>query len=86
MTTAARAEPTEQQLRAAYKQCVARRRSVWPDTFEDAMKDPLLSRLVRITAMHPGRALAIQRQHLPALPSAPAVFDRKRAAAGDRDD
>jgi hypothetical protein len=82
-----RPEPTEQELRAAWHVCRARARSPWPDTFEQAMADATLSRLVRITALHP------QRGHRPApAPAAitarrrPAFFDHKRAAAGDRDD
>jgi hypothetical protein len=81
-------------LRRAWQHC---RRASWPDTFEEAMGDALLSRLVRITAMHPPRAIAkaaptqqrprpaYQRpQHWP--PELPPLFDRKRAAAGDVDD
>lgn len=81
-----RPEPTEQELRAAWHACRARARSPWPDTFEEAMADATLSRLVRITAMHPQRA-----HHAVPTPAItarrrPAFFDHKRAAAGDRDD
>jgi hypothetical protein len=88
----AKAEPTPEELRSAWQQCVARRRSVWPATFDEAMADPLLSRLVRITALHPPRASTKQRLRAGSVP-APRVpltsrttVDRKRAAAGDRDD
>lgn len=72
----------------AWLHCIRRARSPWPDTFEEAMEHPTLSRLVRITAMHPPRA----QRTAAAAPARftplhrPAVFDRKRAAAGDRDD
>lgn len=90
-----RPEPTADELRRAWLHC---RRGTWPATYDEAMADPLLSRLVRITAMHPPRAvrkavagpqrpatgagaplrLAVERTH--------RYLDRKRAAAGDRDD
>jgi hypothetical protein len=85
-TPATRQELTQEDLRRAWQHC---RRDTWPGTYEEAMADPLLSRLVRITAMHPPRA---QVQHQPApsryarLAPAKPFFDRKRAAAGDRDD
>jgi hypothetical protein len=63
------------------------------------MADDTLSRMVRLTAMHPPKAhrkpeaLAAARSarpapRNPASPTglAPGHFDRKRAAAGDRDD
>jgi hypothetical protein len=78
-----RPEPTEQELRLAWRHCW---RNTWPASFEEAMADALLSRMVRITALHPPcprRPAAVPRS----TPiRRPAVFDRKRAAAGDRDD
>jgi hypothetical protein len=94
-------EPTQDELRTAWARC---RRHDWPATFEEAMQDALLSRLVRINAMHPARGQrrptapttpardvtrerTPQRQkalELPGLP--PGHFDRKRAAAGERQD
>lgn len=75
---------TDAHLRAAY---VSRRTPGWPPTFEAAMADALISRLVRSTAIQ--AALAEQRRrrsavHRRPLP-APAV-DLKRRAAGDSDD
>jgi hypothetical protein len=81
-------------LQAAWLQ---RRRGDWPPTFDAVMADPMLGRLVRAEAI--GRALALRR-HLakhsaPASRTAPAwlpprqkapVFDRKRAASGERED
>lgn len=88
-----RAEPTDEELRRAWLHWKRRARSPWPETFEEAMAHPTLSRLVRMTAIHPPYALrqpaeAATTRHLPPAPRlrAPAVFDRKRAAAGDRDD
>ena len=57
------------------------------------MAEALLSRLVRLNAMHPPRAqlarttavAARPQQQLPLRGFTPG-FDRKRAAAGDRDD
>lgn len=89
-------EPTENELRAVW---LAMPRKDWPATFEAAMADPLLSRLVRLTAKHPPRAVrAGFTTSAPAMPlprtwsrvpthaATPSAFDRKRAAAGDRDD
>lgn len=90
-------ECTGEQLRAAW---AAYRRDTWPPTFEEAMADPVYSRLVRLHASHlanpshqpppspaspasPARPVAARRLHF-APPS--AYVDRKRAAAGDRDD
>lgn len=84
---------TEDQLRAAW---LARRRRDWPPTFEGAMDDRILSRVVRIEAQlrahqcapsaQPARHHHAQRPALPALPSKPPVLDHKRRAAGERDD
>jgi hypothetical protein len=51
-----------------------RRRPHWPDTYLQAMADPLLSRLVRAQAV--GLAQAEQRRTA-------APFDPRRAAAND---
>lgn len=93
-------------LRAAWMQ---RRRSSWPASFEAAMADPMLSRLVRAQAI--GRAVAVRHFEavragvaagrapaslptststspaawMPARHQAP-IFDRKRAASGERED
>lgn len=95
MAAPARAEPTQEELHATWLTC---RRSTWPETFEEAMADPLLSRLVRLTWAHPPRTQAQQPAvrrtvgiansiHRPQIfPRGPAVLDRKRAAAGERDD
>lgn len=47
---AVQAEPTEVQLRAAWARL---KRTTWPDTFEEAMQDPVLGRMVQIGAKHP---------------------------------
>lgn len=96
MSTPRRPEPTQEELRSAWLRC---RKPSWPRTFEDAMKDALLSRLVRITALHPARMQrkaphqvqptlvprAPERSTQP-MPGPAPGFDRKRAAAGDRED
>lgn len=92
-----RPEPTEQELRNAYAHHRARRPADWPETFEEAMADATLSRLVRITAMHPPRPLRQQvaftaglvnavRHTPPRHPRPAPAIDRKRAAAGERED
>ena len=76
---------------------MAARYTAWPREFDAVMADPIRSRLVRLTAI---RRLAAARRPKPApcgtplrrsaspprLAALPAVFDHKRAAAGDRDD
>lgn len=63
----------------------------WPQDFDQVMADPVRSRLVRMEALHNLRPhptvvpSARRPAYLPVL-SAPAAFDHKRAAAGDRDD
>lgn len=84
---------TEQQLRSAWARV---RKPGWPETFELAMDDSFYSRLVASAAKHPPKApqLAVVRHpwpfmaapYIPKPPAPPAVFDIKRAAAGDRDD
>lgn len=95
MPALARIEPTQQQLRDAWTRL---HRSTWPATFEEAMADPLLGRLVRMTALHPppavrqvtgaaaGLPLAVLAQVREPRPPQPGFVDMKRAAAGDRDD
>lgn len=79
-------------LTAAWQQ---RRRPDWPPTFTEVMAHPLLRPLVRAEAVR--RALAARRAapaapapHAraarPTPPTVAAGIDRKRAAAGDRDD
>lgn len=91
--------PDEQMLRAAWAR---RRRSDWPATFEDAMADTFYARLVICEIKHPTPVPAAPRRHAWPFMAAPrfrpqpaanagswrpaAVFDIKRAAAGDRDD
>lgn len=91
-----RPELTEDMLRAAWSSLSAQR-AHWPQDYQEAMGNPLYSRLVRIEAAlrtrgpagHPPRCEAAQRR--PARPLTAShdhlvTFDRKRAAAGDRDD
>jgi hypothetical protein len=95
--SAVRPEPTEKELRAAFEHHRARRPAEWPEDFHEAMAHPTLSRLVRITAMHPPTALrqqlAFSTGLVKALRPAPGrryravpAMDRKRAAAGERED
>lgn len=93
---------SDEQLLEAWRQ---RRRPNWPALFEDAMRDPVYARLVRMHALHapPTRQRpAIERPDPPqacadapmpparaartAAPQQPALFDRKRLAAGERED
>lgn len=98
MTTVIKPEPTEDELRAAWAYCRRSSLTRWPATYEEAMADATLSRLVRLNAMHPPRRAAAAPIPAPRpqqrarsatgwLPgAAPVGIDRKRAAAGDRDD
>ena len=83
-------------LHAAWQQ---RRRADWPATFPEAMAHPMLRPLVRAEAVRRALAARRQMQHAPqARPAHPAprrptaapaqapLFDRKRAAAGERAD
>jgi hypothetical protein len=86
-------EIPESQLRAAWARL---HRDTWPATFEGAMADAVLSRLVRLHALHPAAATPPQAQPEPRHHTRPAIrpytspppgfVDHKRAAAGDRDD
>lgn len=63
----------------------------WPQDFDQVMADPVRSQLVTLEARHRARAGELPfpvMRRLASLPmlSAPAFFDHKRAAAGDRDD
>lgn len=92
-----RIEPTDAQLRAAWAKV---RRANWPATFEAAMEDPVLSRIVRMTALHPApRPVAAPaapqpvatQTHRHAAPRyhaelQPGFVDFKRRASGERDD
>lgn len=87
----ARVEPTEDELRAAWLRC---RRPSWPASYDAAMADPVYSRLVRLNATHPpaapraGTVASAPSMHRPAFAfrTRAQPFDRKRAAAGERDD
>jgi hypothetical protein len=85
-------EPTEQQLRDACERMARRFR--WSDSFETVMQDARRSRLVRLAVAHPSAVeiAAARVTHHPArIPSQPPaagvpLFDRKRAASGERAD
>jgi len=74
-------------MRQAWQQ---RRRNGWPATFEATMNDPVLARVVRIHAgLLERRSKPMPRYgtaHAARTPSARPTFDRKRAAAGERED
>lgn len=89
---AAPIQPTEQLLREACERMARRFR--WTESFEALMQDPARSRMVRLAVMHPAAAgapfarparAAIGRP-LPPGPAGLPLFDRKRAASGERDD
>jgi hypothetical protein len=85
-------EPTDQQLRDACARMARRFR--WTDPFETVMQDACRSRLVRIAVIHPSAAGLVpafaprQPARRPLQPphGGLPLFDRKRAAAGERDD
>ena len=69
---AALPEPTEAQLRATWAQL---KRDNWPDTYEEAMEDAVLGRLVKMNARHPPpqvRHVASAALAAP-IPAAPAT-------------
>ncbi len=89
---AAPIQPTEQLLREACERMARRFR--WAEPFETLMQDPARSRMVRLAATHPAAAgapfarparAAITRPFVPSTAGLP-LFDRKRAASGERDD
>lgn len=73
-----RADAPEHELRRGYAQLAGRRRAA-PATFERAMDDPVWSRLVRLHAALLQRREALRQAARPTL-------DRKRLAAGERED
>lgn len=83
-------EPTQADLQAAYM----RRRWAHRYSFQEAMQDPVLSRALRMEAVAHARQQLRQQQQQPApavrttlhAPSHTPTFDRKRAAAGERED
>ena len=82
-------EPTDQQLRDACERMARRFR--WTDSFEMVMQDACRSRLVRLAVAHPSaagftaaRAPRLFARLRPA--NTVPLFDRKRAASGERDD
>lgn len=74
-------------LRQAWAQ---RRRASWPATYEATMDDPVLAVVVRIEAgllsrrINPLPRYGTRRATRTPLPR--PIFDRKRAAAGERED
>jgi hypothetical protein len=66
----------------------------WPQDFEQVMADPVRMRQVRLEATGlshckakcPTPADLPYRPRIQVLPSRPPIFDRKRAASGERDD
>jgi hypothetical protein len=90
---------TEDELRAAFERLRGSKRTTWPATFEEAMKDRLFAALITLNAKHPPRATvrpargsikpATQPPPNPRpwrTSAQPGAIDRKRAAAGERDD
>ncbi len=96
-TTRQPVQVTDAELRQAFTLCRARS---WPDTFEEAMADETRKRLITACAhgLHNKAARQAQAaqgtplpqqplvQHWPPRRATPAMFDLKRAAAGDRDE
>ncbi|MDF3821687.1 hypothetical protein P3G55_17415 [Leptospira sp. 96542] len=86
--------PTAAQLQAAHE-ALRRRLSTWPEHLEDAQADSVRARLLRFEALRPHRTArpapvstsSLRPRHAPQSGLAhPPTFDRKRAAAGERDD
>jgi hypothetical protein len=82
----ARFQPTDEQLRQAFTRL---QRPGWPASLADTLQDPVRAALLRGDAARhaiglPPRRTGTRPAVVRALPA--AHFDRKRAAAGDRDD
>jgi hypothetical protein len=73
-----RIRPTSDDLQAAFSRL--RQRHGWQTTLAAALLDPVRAALVRGEAV---RQIVCKRM---TPPPRPAIYDRKRAAAGDRDD
>lgn len=91
-----RITPTAEQLQLAFEQM---RRRDWPATFDEAMQNPLCAALLRgqavrqlLRAQYPAGPPAAPSPAPPRpsravpVPTHAPVFDRKRAASGDRDE
>lgn len=74
-------------LRQAWAQ---RRKATWPPTYEATMDDPVLAVVVRIEAGLLSRRInplpRYGTQRITRTPQPRPIFDRKRAAAGERED
>lgn len=91
----ARTTPTDEDLRTTWAE-LRRSQPAWPTTFEATMADPVRSRLVRIAAIRAAQghrvcALPIEPTRRPPVVNPgisvrPLDLDRKRAAAGERDE
>lgn len=85
-----RADMPDTLLRQAWQQ---RRRASWPATYEATMADPVLAVVVRIHAGLISRRIAplprtphYGTAHSTRTPSVRPLFDRKRAASGEREE
>lgn len=85
-----RADMPDTLLRQAWAQ---RRRTNWPATYEATMTDPVLAVVVRIHAgLLARRITPLPRTprygtaHTTRTPTQRPIFDRKRAAAGEREE
>ena len=88
--------PDPTALREAWEAMSSRRcLRHWPQAFDLVMADPTRSRLVRLEACARARTRASAKPHptpcprpearpRPALTASATLFDRKRAAAGER--
>jgi hypothetical protein len=80
---------SEEALRAAWAR---RRRHGWPLSYDEAMTDPLYSRLVRIEAEHHAIAQRARRGERRPMPATLVELkphrelDRKQLASGERED
>ena len=88
-----RIQPTPEQLQQAF---AAVRLPGWPSTYAEAASDAVRAQLVQAAAVRMALGLGVARKTPPAArqtpartaaaPLRPLTVDRKRLAAGDRDD
>lgn len=63
-----------------------RRRNAWPETFAEAMADPIYSRVILLEADRELREAQARRQSLESKLKAAPLLDNKRRAAGENDE
>lgn len=69
-----------------YKSWEAWRKPSWPPTYEDCLKDPIIFRIIEMRALQHERARRATPPATRWVKPAPAFIDRKRLAAGEKEE